>query len=183
MIGGDGDDQVLGRSGNDHVYGGNGMDLVVGARGSDMLYGQDGNDTLLGGWGVDHLDGGTGDDHLTGGKGQDFLTGGSGADTFVYNNFKQSLPGASNRDIITDFSESDGDKIQLTRIDERVGHKHEAPLHLAGDAFTHTAGELIQYIDSNHNTIIAGDLNGDGVADFEIKLHGVHTLTASDFIF
>jgi hypothetical protein len=31
-------------------------------------------------------------------------------------------------------------------------------------------------------TIIAGDINGDGVADFQIELTGLKTLTAADFV-
>ena len=33
----------------------------------------------------------------------------------------------------------------------------------------------------NDKTIIEGDINGNKVADFQIKLNGLKTLTAADF--
>jgi hypothetical protein len=34
----------------------------------------------------------------------------------------------------------------------------------------------------NDKTIIYGDISGDGLADFQIELTGLKTLTVSDFI-
>jgi hypothetical protein len=31
-------------------------------------------------------------------------------------------------------------------------------------------------------TLVEGDVNGDGKADFQIELSGLHTLTGADFI-
>jgi Ca2+-binding RTX toxin-like protein len=52
---------------------------------------------------------GTGNDKLYGGAGKDTLTGGKGADIFVFDTAPAS------RDTITDFSRTDGDKIQLSK--------------------------------------------------------------------
>jgi hypothetical protein len=48
-------------------------------------------------------------------------------------------------------------------------------------AFSHHAGEL-HYTVVGANTIVAGDVNGDAKADFEILLSGHPALTQSDFI-
>lgn len=48
-------------------------------------------------------------------------------------------------------------------------------------AFSGTEGEL-RYVQLGANTYVQGDVNGDGVADLEIKLLGLHTLVAGDFV-
>lgn len=50
-----------------------------------------------------------------------------------------------------------------------------------GAAFTGLAGQL-HYLASGANTIVEGDVNGDKLADFQIQLTGLKTLTAADFI-
>ena len=51
-----------------------------------------------------------------------------------------------------------------------------------GDAgLSGVAGELA-YEHTTFNTIIQGDVNGDGAADFEIQLVGIMDLTADDFL-
>ena len=65
------------------MIGGRGDDLVLGGDGSDTMAGGAGDDILKGGRGRDTITGGSGDDTLVGGSGFDKLTGGAGADTFV----------------------------------------------------------------------------------------------------
>ncbi len=64
-------------------------DIIIGGHGDDVLLGNGGNDTLYGGAGEDRFNGGTGDDKAFGGadddiinlqKGDDYAEGGSGAD-------------------------------------------------------------------------------------------------------
>ena len=73
----------------------------------------DGDDgvVLLGGDGDDILIGGDGDDILIGGKGNDTLIGGEGADRFVFEHV-----GPENVDQILDYSEIQGDTIDLTAL-------------------------------------------------------------------
>ncbi len=62
----------------------------------------------------------------------------------------------------------------------------------AGQAFVHAgAGNDSTYGRAGHDhmvsedgddTLFGGDVNGDGVADFLIRIDGVHTLGAGDFI-
>ncbi len=55
------------------VIGGSGNDTLIGDNNGDVLMGNGGNDTLSGGSGRDLLFGGTGSDILNGGAGQDIL--------------------------------------------------------------------------------------------------------------
>jgi Ca2+-binding RTX toxin-like protein len=129
-----------------------------------------GNDTILGSAGADVIIGFTG---------ADILTGNGGADTFDYNVVTQSR--ASARDVILDFQ--DGlDKIDLSGIDASTATSgNQAFLFIGTGAFTNKAGQL-RIDDSDPGmTLVLGDTNGDGVADFAIELNGSHSLTAGDF--
>jgi len=57
----------------EHVLGGRGNDLIVGNPAANHLVGKAGNDTICGGGGNDTLDGGTGSDQLFGQEGDDQL--------------------------------------------------------------------------------------------------------------
>ena len=62
------------------VLGGSGNDILIGNDQGDLLRGNGGNDTITGGAGDDILVGGPGNDIITGGAGQDLLFGGLGRD-------------------------------------------------------------------------------------------------------
>ena len=104
--GGVGNDTAWGGDGNDVFYGYDGNDMLSGDAGNDTLWGGNGNDSLLGGADNDQLYGSAGNDTLSGQWGNDTLSGGSGTDVFVYGS------GFGNDDI-TDFSFTDGDRLQL----------------------------------------------------------------------
>ena len=97
IYGNDNDNSITGSSKADVIYGGEGKDILNGGSGNDELYGEDGNDKL---------NGGNGNDTLEGGAGADTLTGGAGKDVFYYSD-------GDGNDIITDYSASQGDIIQL----------------------------------------------------------------------
>ena len=80
LFGGDGDDTLRGNGGNDRLDGGAGNDGLAGGGGNDILFGQAGSDTLLGGDGDDSLDAGDDADTAIGGDGADTVDGGNGAD-------------------------------------------------------------------------------------------------------
>jgi Ca2+-binding RTX toxin-like protein len=159
---------------------GNGLDnILYGGSGADSLSGADGNDTIRGNGGADTVDGGNGDDLLNGNSGADVLTGGAGADTFVIGYYDSGTGAAADR--ITDFA-SGTDKIDLSAWDADINTAGNQAFSFVGAAaFTGTAGELRAYFDGT-DTWVQGDIGGDGVADFEVRLDGSVTLVSGDFI-
>ncbi|MCH7627155.1 MAG: hypothetical protein IH997_00375 [Proteobacteria bacterium] len=181
LNGDDGTDNVSGGIGDDHVSGGAGNDKVSGGDGSDTLSGDDGNDSLdggagaddlAGGLGTDTLKGGAGDDDLEGGAGADRLSGGLGADHFVFVDGDFAGLTAKTADRIVDFSHAQGDLIDLSGVDANTLVDGDQGFAFVGTAaFSHTAGEL--RIDASRGAVLVqGDTNGDGVADFAIRLDG-----------
>lgn len=143
------------------------------------LFGMDGKDKLTGGTGNDSLDGGAGNDTLAGGAGADTVTGGTGNDRFVFN-FADIATGATH-DSIADFTHAN-DKIDLSDIDAITGSAGSSFTFIGAGVFTHTAGELHYVVNPGGGVILQGDLNGDGVEDFNIDVHGAASLVASDII-
>ena len=138
------------------------------------------NDQITGGRYDDSLSGFSGNDTLTGGGGADWLTGGKGADRFVFK-FVSESRGYEN-DYITDFSRSQGDKINLSKIDAKTGVAGNQAFHFIGTAdFSGSKGEL-RYDEYAGDSYIEADVNGDGAADFELTLAKVGTITKSYFI-
>ena len=178
----DGDDTINGGAGDDQIWGGDGNDALMGDAGNDRLWGGDGNDRLYGGEGDDQLFGDDGNDILEGGAGADTLTGGGGADTFIFRSTDFTVGKSAPMDIITDFSRVQGDKISLNMIDAKVATAADDAFTFIGtSAFHKIAGELRAQV-VGHDTIVSGDVNGDGVADFQIKLLGVTDVVARDFL-
>jgi Ca2+-binding RTX toxin-like protein len=144
---------------------------------AETLNGGSGRDVLNGGAGNDILSGRGGNDFLIGSLGKDLLTGGPGADTFDFNAFAQSVKG-SNRDQIKDFNRAQGDKIDLANIDADTSANpgNDVFKFIGAAAFKGGGGEL-----RCAGGIIQGDVNGDKVADFEIKVN-VGTMLKTDFL-
>ena len=208
LYGGDGSDWLDGGAGNDLMYGGIGNDmyLVNSAAALVQEAAGEGIDTVrsavtysLGanveklyltgtaavnatGNGLANTILGNGAANiLTGAGGRDILKGGDGADRFVYKALSDSTVAAGGRDIIQDFTHAQGDRIDLSAIDAVTGGTNQAFTFIGTTAFTHHAGEL-RYALSGGDTIVSGDVNGDGVADFSILLTGAKTLVAGDFV-
>ncbi len=144
--------------------------LIPATNGNNLLTGTTGNDTM---WGLD------GADTLIGGIGADWLHGGAGADTFRFAALDSGLGTAADR--IADFT-SGLDKIDLAGIDTEPSLTgDQAFIYIGAGSFTSVAGQLRYAVESDHSRVQA-DLNGDGVADFEIAVMGVHSLSQSDFL-
>jgi len=115
---------------------------------------------------------------VVGGAGADVLTGGSGADRFVFNAISDSSPDAP--DVITDFVHGT-DTIDLSAID--------ADTSSSGDqAFTNLIQSMsvfdhdVSWFESNGNTIVQADVNGNTTADLTIVLTGTNlNLSTTDF--
>ncbi|WGM41167.1 calcium-binding protein [Caulobacter sp. NIBR1757] len=158
------------------ITGTEGANLLLGLDGNDKLVGAGGEDRLVGGAGSDNLSGGTGNDILEGGSGNNVMSGGTGSDVFKIGQDSVRLSGSSalalQTDQILDFSQSAGDRIDLTAID--------ADSTVAGDqAFTFVstfgfhAGEATLIYDAGVNqTILRLDIDGDGKADYQLRLDG-----------
>ena len=190
--GGAGDDELDGRAGDDNLSGGAGDDQLDGGAGDDELDGGFGVDVISGGVGQDELDGGAGDDVLNGGEGNDLidgglgsdvLTGGEGSDRFVYGDIKESAQGARSRDVITDFSSSEDDKIDLSAIaDDSV--------FIGSSDFTGTKPEIrfddgiLQLAAPDFYTPLFKYFEPDSAPTpvFEIQLLGVDSLSVDDLI-
>lgn len=148
---------------------------------ANAITGGDGNDALTGLAGNDTLRGGAGDDLLRGGTGVDLLYGGDGADSFIFAT-RTEAGTTSAPDVIADFTRGE-DHIDLTLMDSNsVARYRQAFAGDLVDAFSGVAGELrVSAVDGG--VLVACDLNGDKVAEFAVKVLGVDTLTADDFLF
>ncbi|WP_373503828.1 calcium-binding protein [Aestuariivirga sp.] len=197
IFGGAGDDVISGGSGYDKLTGGAGIDWVsyeeslsavnVNLSSNRVSGGDAAGDTISGfenvrgGRGNDILTGNGGRNQLQGDLGSDILTGGAGADRFVFRIFEESRAGTS-RDIITDFSRSQGDRIDFSRLDfDSFPFIWDGELRFIGSAAFDLAGD-IRVVRSGSLTVVQVDFNGDGGADLEIGLKGSYTLTEGDFI-
>lgn len=167
-----GNDNLSGQGGNDRIYGDAGADQINGNDGNDLLYAGSENDTVNGGSGNDSLYGEAGNDSLTGGTGIDILNGGLGADAYVFNSGETGATLAT-ADRIQGFSNAQGDKIHLIGMGVNS--------FLGTHVFTNEAGQL-RYELIGGNTYIQGDVNGDGIADFMIRLDGNVTIMNNDFL-
>ncbi|WP_417723700.1 calcium-binding protein [Salipiger sp.] len=163
---GDTVDQLRGDSGSNVFYTGGLSDRLYGRAGNDFLFGQTGADAFYGGLGADTMTGGPDEDRR---------------DRYIYFNIAESGVGAGNRDVITDFVSGE-DRIEIRRFDADTTQGNKQYFDFVGDAgLSGTAGELA-YVHEGGNTIVQADVDGDGLADFEIELTGVMDLTADDFL-
>lgn len=116
------------------------------------------------------------DNIIIGGLGTDTLTGGGGADIFRFNSLKELGLGSS-EDILTDFSRSEGDTIDLKFLKgwtfNGEGEENQATgaKQLWAEAYEDETGS---------GTILYGNSGGSNDADFSIKLVGVSELAAVD---
>jgi serralysin len=154
--------------------------IVDGRGGGDTITGTAFSDDLRGGTNNDTIRGDDGNDRLTGGNGRDLLTGGANAVIFDFNTFGESVVGA-NRDQILDFSRAQADRIDLSTIDAKTGIDGNQKFTFIGtQAFHGVKGEL-RFKDLGANGVVQGDVNGNGTADFEIRVI-VGTMLAADFL-
>jgi VCBS repeat-containing protein len=134
----------VGKSGGDaFTFAGQNDLIAFGLNGNDIITGNSGNDILVGG---------KGNDTLIGGAGNDTLIGGAGADMFVFK------PG-DGRDVITDFSSGQGDRIDLSAF-STIGDFANLSLSIDGlDTIIQLGtGQHITVentVDSNHHTTLA----------------------------
>lgn len=157
------------------------IENLIGTAFGDLLRGSAGANHLFGGAGIDFLEGGAGADRLIGGDGRDTLTGGAGADRFVFDD-GDSGRSALTTDFIVDFDQFGGDRIALNQIDADTAQSGDQAFAFIGtSAFSGTAGELRSEFDGT-DTYVQGDTDGDGYADFAIRLNGPQALDGFAFV-
>lgn len=118
------------------------------------------------------------DNHLEANAGRNVLKGGAGADTYVFASVAEAKSHGNGRDVVH-FSPQDGDKIDFSRIDANKSLSGDQHFTLVSALAGH-AGELAT-IQNHYGSVIAGDINGDGHADFSVFAVSHSTLHASDF--
>lgn len=172
----------IGSAGADVFTGTSHDDILEGAGERDRLAGAKGADAISGGGGADWLKGGGGRDVVTGGAGADKLWGQAGADRFVFTEARH-IGEAGAGDVIKDFV-AGADLVDLAGIDaDATADGDQAFAFVGAEGFGGTAGELRFTVGRDGaKTVIEGDLDGDGLADFSLKLVGDHTLSAADFV-
>lgn len=164
-----------------------GNDTIVGNNANNFENGGAGNDLLLGGLGNDRLFGVSGNDTLVGGGGRDYLVGGIGADIYRFDRLSDTGPDAATRDVVADFQHSI-DKLDLSRLDANTLVALDQKFIFDGTAPLSAAAGHVHYFEvdqpvaANDRTIVEGDVDGNGVADFQIELVGLIHLTSGDFI-
>jgi trimeric autotransporter adhesin len=151
---------------------------ITGNASANKVYGLAGGDTISVGSGNDWLDGGTG---------RDVMSGGTGNDVFDFNIVTETGKTWSSRDVIRDFTHL-SDDINLATIDASTKVAGNNGFKFIGTANYHKLAGELRYFQSNvagtvnDKTLITGDINGDGLSDFQIELTGLKTLTAADFV-
>ena len=164
----------------ENLRGSSNNDVLLGNDTANGLEGLDGNDRLFGRGGSDALSGGIGADRLGGGFGGAVASDGA-ADFFVYSSIIESTVNLLGRDTIIDFWRADGDKIDLSAIDADINTVgiDDAFNFISNVGFSIVAGQL-RY-DASFN-LVQGDVDGDGAADFAIKMDSVSDMMGSDFV-
>jgi serralysin len=116
-------------------------EVLRGTSSDDFLQSLKGNDTIVAGGGKDTLDGG---------EGKDTLWGEGGADVFRFT-------AKSGRDVIMDFSESERDRIDLSKIAEITDYKDLIKNHLKDNG----DGDAVIRISSSSSITLDGVHSGD----------------------
>jgi len=112
----------------------------------------------------------------------DRFYGGTGADTFLFRDGDFAGMTSGTADRIHDFSQAEGDQLDFSNVDANTLTGGDQAFSFIGNAaFGHHAGEL-RYYQQSGVTYVAGDTNGDGVADFAVRIDGLFTIHASDLM-
>jgi serralysin len=153
---------------------------LLGSGFADTLAGDAGGNAIAGGAGNDSLQGAAGDDTLTGGAGADTLLGGTGADRFLWSSLAESA--TATPDLVRDFSWIEGDRLDLSAIDAGTAAGDQAFLFVGGAAFTGGGQGSIRSIFQGTDTVLQIDSGNGGAAEAVIRIAGLHSLAASDFV-
>lgn len=169
------------------VVGTNYNDIIEASKWGNVIDGGGGNDIIRAGKGNDAVFGGAGDDEVDGQSGVDILTGGSGRDYFQFSSGVADIGKTATKcDTITDFTSGE-DRIFLDfDLNTKAAGVNVNFTFLGNGNFTKHAGEVrysnVYNVKGESFILVQGDTNGDGNADFVIKLLGVTSLKDIDFV-
>lgn len=157
-------------------------DYILGLAGDDQIDGRGNHDLLSGGTGDDMIRGGGGNDRISGGLGSDRLWGEAGRDQFVYAAIEDAARVGAHEQI-HDFSQVDGDRVNLRAIDAEASAAGNQNFSFIGSAGFTGEGQ-VRAIQSGDDTILRINTDGTSGAEMEIILRDViaSTLTDADFI-
>eukprot|EP01030_Chromulinospumella_sphaerica_P034459 gene34459-biopygen15925 len=127
---------------------------------ANTLYGNPGANTLYGLAGADAIFGYDGNDIIVGGLGDDAMAGGLGADVFVVDH---AFAAGLETDTLSDFSTAQGDILDLSGA-------YGGTLAIVS-AFTGAAGQMTLAYASGPTTVRL-DVDGNGVAEYQLKING-----------
>ena len=161
VLGGLGDDALLGDGRANVLMGGAGNDVLGGAEGDDLLIGDVGNDRLAGDVGNDTLLGSDGDDNLSGGGGSDDLKGEAGKDTLDGGPGTDRQFGGPHVDTVLYATRSAAVSVKLEGVDNN-GERNEDDF-INGDVESVTTGNGGDTIDADDNK--TGDVKCGGGTD------------------
>ncbi len=178
-------DLVVALNGGERVLGsGKDSDTVnFSAFSTKLTIDLNGASTVKTGSGVFHIQsfenaiGGRGKDVLVANGEANSLKGNGGADLFVFRTAK-----AAADDTILDFSQSQKDRIALGAMDASTKASGDQDFKFIGSASFHKKAGELRFEKKGGDTLIQGDVNGDGKADFSIVIDASINLKTSDFI-
>jgi serralysin len=156
-------------------------DSLKGSAGQNMLRGGGGNDSLSGNAGDDRIYGDAGQDTINVGAGRDRVSGGSGADVFRWQSVSAMSASADRADVVTDFSHSADDRLDLTRIDANgILGGNQAFAFIGRGAFTAPGQVRYETVGSEARVFLNTD--ADHNAEGLIRLLNLQSLTKGDFL-
>jgi len=156
--------------------------FTVGADVSVTIFGSAGADDITGSGIGETISADAGADTIRGGLGKDTMFGGAAGDRFDFDAAAEIGKKKGQLDLIADWG--DGDRIDLSTIDangSKKGDKAFKLLKTEGADFTKKAGQLA-YDQKKGLTLVQGDTDGNGKADFTLQLAGKIDLAKGDFL-
>ena len=150
LVGGIGNDTLLGDGQANLLIGGGGADQMDGRSSDDTLWGGEGNDTLWGGEGADRLEGGAGNDRLDSGAGDDVLLGGDGNDLLLASAGADLIDGGAGADTTSFAGWLEALVLDLAHQDQNAGA---------------AAGDVLTGIEEVIGTSLGDRIVGDGLAN------------------
>jgi hypothetical protein len=89
---------------------------------------------------------------------------------------------ATATDVLQDFSQAQGDRIDLSRIDPDAAAAGDQAFAFVGTtAFAGGGAAQVRYRQDGADTFVEAD-TGDGTADLVVRVAGLVTLTAADLV-